>query len=64
MRNVDTKAVITVRMKLPIFSAGMFLNVLEESHNDITISIDNMFFYLETNDHRSALPLATERTQE
>ena len=28
MRNVDTKAVITVRMKLPIFSAGMFLNNL------------------------------------
>ena len=25
MRKVDTKAVITVRMKLPIFSAGMFL---------------------------------------
>ena len=28
MRKVDTKAVITVRMKLPIFSAGMFLNNL------------------------------------
>ena len=28
IRNVDTKAVITVRMKLPIFSAGMFLNNL------------------------------------
>ena len=25
MRKVDTKAVMTVRMKLPIFSAGMFL---------------------------------------
>ena len=28
MRKVDTKAVMTVRMKLPIFSAGMFLNNL------------------------------------
>jgi hypothetical protein len=28
MRNVDTKAVITVRMKLPSFSAGMFLKIL------------------------------------
>jgi hypothetical protein len=26
MRKVDTKAVMTVRMKLPIFSAGMSLN--------------------------------------
>ena len=25
MRKVDTKAVMTVRMKLPILSAGMFL---------------------------------------
>ncbi len=28
MRKVDTKAVMTVRIKLPIFSAGMFLNNL------------------------------------
>ena len=28
MRKVDTKAVMTVKMKLPIFSAGMFLNNL------------------------------------
>ena len=28
MRKVDTKAVMTVRTKLPIFSAGMFLNNL------------------------------------
>ena len=30
MRKVDTKAVMTVRMKLPIFSAGMFLKILME----------------------------------
>ena len=28
MKKVDTKAVMTVRMKLPIFSAGMFLKIL------------------------------------
>ena len=28
MRKVDTKAVMTVRMKLPILSAGMFLKIL------------------------------------
>jgi len=28
MRKVDTKAVITVRMKLPIFSAETFLKIL------------------------------------
>ena len=28
MRKVDTKAVMTVKMKLPILSAGMFLKIL------------------------------------
>ena len=33
IRKVDTKAVMTVRMKLPSFSAGIFLKILIFSHN-------------------------------
>jgi len=39
MRKVETKAVITVRIKLPIFSAGMFLKNLI----DIIISFDTFY---------------------
>ena len=41
IRKVDTKAVMTVKMKLPIFSAGMFLK------NFITINIKIILFILQ-----------------
>ena len=56
MRKVDTKAVMTVRMKLPIFSAGTFLKNFilhtiiliiqrfRKSHTDFTDYTDYIFF--------------------
>ena len=57
MRKVDTKAVITVRIKLPIFSIVTFLKsfifhtinlmihrFITESHTDFTDYTDYIFF--------------------
>ena len=39
IRNVDTKAVMTVRMKLPILSAGIFLKIFIKIKFRILINI-------------------------
>jgi len=40
IRNVDTKAVITVRMKLPILSAGIFLKIFIKLNLEIIYTIE------------------------